>query len=648
MDLNLEQNFLYQNMIVSKLFVQRLYILTRDGNVAYDEQFHRGVNIIRGDNSSGKSTITHLLFYGLGGSYVDFVPQVKLCQYVFVEVCISDCILTLKREIKLTEDGRVETMAGMQIFWGNLTEALSGICESHYFGYKTTDKTKSFSNVLFEILGLPIVVGDNNITMHQLLRLMYVDQESPTGSLFMFETFDNQITRETVAELLMGVYDAELYDAKLTLRDLQKSLSETNADIKTVKEFLPRAEESSSAFLLSMINAKENEMQQLSDLIQKRRSGLVVNIPIVNNSERLKKKIAFLRKDLEKQNDKVERIKNEIDDTELFIVALEERRKALNNSIQLRKSLDNLVLEFCPECLTQLDRNVADGHCRLCKAPIDNTRGIRQAKRFDLEMSFQIQESKVVLEQSKNELLEEKSILQRLKSELKTQEKVLFDQLKDVQSPQDEEVDNMIYTKGLLEGEILQYRTMLEKATYYESLLNKKAEIEIAIEKTVDFIRAKQSQKKAREKEVYDKIREIGIYLLQHDLDRQQEFTNADDFFVDFSNNIVYLSNIHSKYSASSNFYLKIVARFALFISSLELPFMRYPRFIFADNMEDKGIEEIRAQNFQRVLIDKLANYSDDEYQVIYTTSYITKELDDSPYVVGSQYSKENKSLQNV
>ena len=613
MDLNLEQNFLYQNMIVSKLFVQRLYILTRDGNVAYDEQFHRGVNIIRGDNSSGKSTITHLLFYGLGGSYVDFVPQVKLCQYVFVEVCISDCILTLKREIKLTEDGRVETMAGMQIFWGNLTEALSGICESHYFGYKTTAR-----------------------------------QKASTGSLFMFETFDNQITRETVAELLMGVYDAELYDAKLTLRDLQKSLSETNADIKTVKEFLPRAEESSSAFLLSMINAKENEMQQLSDLIQKRRSGLVVNIPIVNNSERLKKKIAFLRKDLEKQNDKVERIKNEIDDTELFIVALEERRKALNNSIQLRKSLDNLVLEFCPECLTQLDRNVADGHCRLCKAPIDNTRGIRQAKRFDLEMSFQIQESKVVLEQSKNELLEEKSILQRLKSELKTQEKVLFDQLKDVQSPQDEEVDNMIYTKGLLEGEILQYRTMLEKATYYESLLNKKAEIEIAIEKTVDFIRAKQSQKKAREKEVNDKIREIGIYLLQHDLDRQQEFTNADDFFVDFSNNIVYLSNIHSKYSASSNFYLKIVARFALFISSLELPFMRYPRFIFADNMEDKGIEEIRAQNFQRVLFDKLANYSDDEYQVIYTTSYITKELDDSPYVVGSKYSKENKSLQNV
>jgi len=83
-------------------------------------------------------------------------------------------------------------------------------------------------------------------------------------------------------------------------------------------------------------------------------------------------------------------------------------------------------------------------------------------------------------------------------------------------------------------------------------------------------------------------------------------------------------------------------------MSSLELPFMRYPHFIFADNMEDKGIEESRAQNFQRVLISKLSEYSDDEYQVIYTTSYITEELDNSKYVVGEKYSQGNKSLKNV
>lgn len=634
--------------MASKLFVQRLLVLTRNGHIAYDERFHKGVNIIRGDNSSGKSTITHLLFYGLGGSYVDFVPQAKKCQYVYVEVCISECILTLRREIRLTDEDRVESMSGMHIFWGNLDEALIGKCDSQFFGYKATEKTKSFSNALFEILGIPLVVGDNTITIHQLLRLMYVDQESPTSSLFMFEVFDSQITRETVAELLMGIYDSELYTAKLSLREQQKQLSDINIDIKAVKAALPRAEESSSVFLQSIINKKEEEIQELSNNIYNKRSGIIVKTPKINNMLDYKKKVANLRKCVREQQEKVEIITNEIEDTTLFILALKKRRTALNNSIQIRKGLENFVLEFCPECLTKLDDNVADGHCRLCKAPIDNTRGVRQAKRYDLEMSFQIKESELVLEESKHVLITEKAKLQGLKTQLATQEKLLKDQLKDVRSPQDEEIDDMIYTKGLLEGEILQYRTMLEKAIYYENLLHQKSEIEKTIEKIERFINAKQSQKNSKKTEVENKIREFGIYFLQHDLERQQEFTNADEFFVDFSNNIVYLSNKHSKYSASSNFYLKIVARFALFMSSLELPFMRYPHFIFADNMEDKGIEEIRAQNFQRVLIEKLDSYSTNEYQVIYTTSYITEELDNSPYVVGTKYSKEHKSLNNV
>ena len=48
-------------MTQNNLFLQRLRIVTRDNKTAYDEEFHRGVNIIRGQNSSGKSTIADLL-----------------------------------------------------------------------------------------------------------------------------------------------------------------------------------------------------------------------------------------------------------------------------------------------------------------------------------------------------------------------------------------------------------------------------------------------------------------------------------------------------------------------------------------------------------------------------------------------------------
>lgn len=634
--------------MASRIQIQRLKVLTRTGQTAYDECFHKGINIIRGENSSGKSTITHLLFFGLGGSYSDFVIEAKRCQNVYTQVDINGCVITLKRELRLSENDRIDSMVGLTIFWGTIDEALANSCESNYFGYRTTDKKKSFSNVLFEIMDMPLVVGDNNITMHQILRLMYIDQESPTSSLFMYEQFDNQITRETVAELLMGIYDSDLYISKLNIKDYQKQLDNVNTEIKIIKASLNRPEECSSSFLINIIKNKEAEVIKLSESIIKKRAGQKVKTKYSKNFDRLKESVVKLRlaysQHLERQN----YLQSEIDDTEMFIIALENRQKALADSISVRKSLEGLVLDFCPECLTKLDNDVEEGHCRLCKAPIDNTKGIRQAKRYELELSFQIKESKIVLDQLKKDLVKANSIISGTKSQLETYERLLTQELKSTLSPQDEEIDEMIYNKGLIEGEILQYRTMLERASYYEGLVEKREQLQTLIAKEACFIKAKEAQQQKNKAIVENKIKEFGIYFLQNDLQRQQEFTQADEFNVDFSNNIVYLSNKHSKYSASSNFYLKIVARFALFMASLEIPFMRFPHFIFADNMEDKGIEIERAQNFQKVLIDKLSEYDINNYQVIYTTSYITEALDKSPYVVGEKYTKDNKSLKNV
>lgn len=634
--------------MASRIQIQRLKVITRNGQTAYDEYFHKGINIIRGENSSGKSTITHLLFFGLGGSYSDFVIEAKRCQYVYTQIDINGCVITLKRELKLSDDGRVDSMVGLTIFWGDIDETLKNACESNYFGYRATDKTKSFSNALFEIMDMPLVVGDNNITMHQLLRLMYVDQESPTGSLFMYEQFDSQTTRETVAELLMGIYDADSYISKLNIKEYKKQLDDVSVEIKAIKTSFSRPEECSSMFLKNTIKNKEAEIVKLSEYITKKRTGQEVKTKYSKKIDRLKESVVKLRLLYSRLLNDQNYLQSEIDDTEMFIIALENRQKALADSISVRKSLEGLVLDFCPECLTKLDNHVENGHCRLCKAPIDNTKGIRQAKRYELELSFQIKESKIVLEQLNTELVEKKSAISGTKSELDTYETLLTQELKSTISPQDEEVDEMIYHKGLIEGEILQYRTMLERASYYEGLIEKKEQLQSLIAKEERFINAKEAQQQKNRAIVENKIKEIGIYFLQHDLQRQQEFTQADEFNVDFSNNIVYLSNKHSKYSASSNFYLKIVARFALFMASLEIPFMRFPHFIFADNMEDKGIEIGRAQNFQKVLINKLSEYDINNYQVIYTTSYITEALDNSPYVVGEKYTKDNKSLKNV
>ena len=181
-------------MMHNNLFLNRLVIYTEEMAIAYDEKYHRGVNIIRGDNSSGKSTITHFIFFVLGGAFSDFVPEAKRCSQVVAEVEINGAIFTIKRYLEKTDDDKISTQAPMFIFWGPFEESKNPPEDKTWqkFGYKTTDNKKSFSNVLFDLLKLPIVKGDSNITMHQILRLIYVDQESPTNSLFYYESFDSQ------------------------------------------------------------------------------------------------------------------------------------------------------------------------------------------------------------------------------------------------------------------------------------------------------------------------------------------------------------------------------------------------------------------------------------------------------------------------
>src|SRR5687767_3649038 len=95
----------------NQLFLNRLQIVTEDGLIAYDETFHKGVNIIRGDNSSGKSTITHFIFFALGGAFNDFVLEARQCSIVYAEVEMNKAIFTIKRYLEKESDGKISTQA---------------------------------------------------------------------------------------------------------------------------------------------------------------------------------------------------------------------------------------------------------------------------------------------------------------------------------------------------------------------------------------------------------------------------------------------------------------------------------------------------------------------------------------------------------
>lgn len=638
-------------MMQDSLFLQRLRIVTLENKIAYDEQFHKGVNIIRGHNSSGKSTIIRFIFFALGGSYSAFVPEALKCRYVMAEVCINEgTVVTLKRYLDVNTEQRINSKAPMYIYYGTLDESLNDKKKDVWqkFGYNTSSERRSFSNILFEMLGLPEVKSDSNITMHQLLRLVYLDQESPTESLFYFESFDKELTRETVAEILLGVYDEALYKAKLDLLSVQGELKESKGTIKIANAFFANPLTKSSAVIQSYLSNLANEISRLTDEIAKMRESTIKAKVKTREYETFQSEVSALRRQqLELEND-IKNLEMEILDSSFFIATLSKKIEALDSSIATRDYLDKLPLEYCPECLSKLDTNVPEGHCRLCKSPIDNTQGKAQALRIKLEIGFQIRESEQLLAQNIELKTEKENELKSVMVSLRTAQSQLDSSLKNVLTTADEQLDQLIQTKGFKEGEILQYKSFLETALQYESILKRHEELQQKESELTRFIEAKASTLKQKRREIDRNVSGIGIYLLKHDELRQTEFQSADDFTIDYKQNIAYISNQYIKLSASSGFYLKMAARFAIFLASLKNSDMRYPRLLFSDNMEDKGMEENRAKNFQRTIIKYLQKIGNDNYQLIYATSMCADEYDNEQYTVGEKYSEDNKSLKNL
>lgn len=131
------------------LIVKRL-VIKKSSNKVYDHKFHDGVNIIRGKNSSGKSSIVDLLFYGLGGDQNKWKPEALSCDEVFVEVSLSGNIFVLQREVSK------KSKQSMQIFEGNYESAeSSGIKDWLRYPYASTDNKDGFYQIIFSELGIP-------------------------------------------------------------------------------------------------------------------------------------------------------------------------------------------------------------------------------------------------------------------------------------------------------------------------------------------------------------------------------------------------------------------------------------------------------------------------------------------------------------
>lgn len=618
-----------------KLFINRFAVYAK-GKFVYDQPFHAGVNIIRGENGTGKSTVMDLLNYSLGSEVAEWTDEQERCDWVLTQISVNGQIVTLKRNV--TPTGK----EGIQLFDGNMDKALNSVEGWQKFPMRRNSETNSYSQHMFELLNMPRhkTDDDKNLTMHQILRLMYVDQLSAITKLLKEDQrYDNVSTRRAIGEYLLGIDALEAFNLRQDLIQENKFYEKVNAELNAIYKLFGSDESLMNE--RSLNNEIEKTQKTIQELEKTREQTMILTSEEV--SEEVSQRIEELVLSVYEQSDKIsalesekQELQTELKETSSFLKSLEERKVALSEANLTLSTLGQVSFKYCPSCLEPI-KSHSENCCDLCKEPSQHESKDYAYSRFLNELNFQIKESKKIIDVFESDVIKIESNLPKIHQKLQ----VAKTELKEINTSSDEREAKLISIAskvGFCRSQVLVLEEKRKHASKVDSLQVRKTKaIQRISELQVKLDRISAIQED-RYVEVYSSVESKAKELLKLDGGYEQAFNNPEEVSFDFSKDKMFV-NGRSKFSASSMVVMKNSIRFSIFSNAADDKFARLPNLLLMDNMEDKGMQKERSQNFQKQIVAVSKKIKND-FQLIFTTSMIADELDNTDLCVGPFYAK--------
>lgn len=622
------------------LILNRLVIL-KSGGALYDEKFHKGVNIIRGENGSGKTTIIQAIVHVLGGDVNPKKDELKLCDFICAEVEINGGIYTFRREVG--EDG---TFPSIEIHEGSYETSWKDVDNWARFPNRRSSERKSYSEAIFGLLGLPEEKVDNasNITIHDVLRLVYEDQLTSADKIFQPPKFpEGNNRRQAISDLLLGIDDLELHRLRNELNESEREWSGYEGQLKQIVRVLGSAD---MALGLAAVKKERSDLEnELKDLYIKidsiyaqdkeKNNAQAVKKEAKKDFKTIKAEIVNLRKTISHLESEKNSLAFEIEDSREFLLSLQVRLDALHASTEVTKALGGIEYNYCPSCLQIIEEEENHQKCSLCKSDIKEDGRSLGYLKIKNEIHFQKRESEGIVERKEKRIAEIDIALASLNSELAQYErknKIFIQSL----NPLEAEARSLIEKTGYIKRAIQDTFDKETLAQKIQDIRTRKEAVAARIEKLKGDISIAMSLREKKRLEVYEAINDKTLLILKKD--PNPELSKVDRISFDFGKDEV-IAVGKSSPAASTNTYLKNSFFFALFLVSLEKRFVRYPRFIIMDNIEDSGLSTSRAQQFHADIIAQSKN-TDVDHQIIFTarSEVISLELDESDLCVGDHY----------
>lgn len=631
--------------------VDRLIVTNFLGNIACDLKFVKGLNIITGHNSSGKTTILDFIAYTLGAEGIHFKPAALECKESYLQISIFNKKITLCRTVNLKDRN------SLSIYFGNIDSALlAKSSEWIVLPFNNYEEKFSFSKLLFELLEYPIPTTSSSvITMNQLLRIIYADQMY-TYPIFKYEKWDSVEKRAAIRDFIFGLHTDEVYELQTKLKELRKNADNKKNEIKSVDSLMSRANENYDiAELEEKINEQIQNKDKISSLIENYdktyQDSSALTTDQLKLQESIKLELLSTNKDYINIGKTIDDLNFDIIDSKEFVKELENRLVEINEAKLTQEEINNFEFKFCPSCYepVTLDSESIKNNssCHLCHKPKSKVDkeielGLTPLMKMQTEILFQRNET--------NKLLKIK--VERLAS-LEEKYSLALKKLKLLQKQYDGLTStwHTKYEVGLIdlhkkfsevESDILYKSNLLNIAYQIQSLNKEFNDIKLLISRTEIEIQGLEKASYNRKSKILAKINEKLKSFLKQDLERQEEFINPESVDVNFDDNIIFVNKI-GYFSQSSLVLLRHLFHLALLSVSNQTAEMRFPQLLLLDGINDGGLEADRAYNLQHIILNESQNLIN-PFQIIMATSEISEDYNLRDHVIAT-FTKEEKSL---
>lgn len=630
------------------LQLRRLRI-TAGAHVAFDQRFEAGVNVIDGENASGKSTLFKLLYHGLGGTIAPplWTDAALRCDQVIVELGVGEGLLTTIR--------RVESRPSLPVLVcpGSMDDALANrtIEDWSEYPYARSENKQSFSQLIFSLLGWVEAYSESGdfITLNQFLRAHYADQESPATSVIRYEdNFDKTTTRESIGNFLLGGNDPQLANLERQLRDLEseyaKTSGATSAGVQLIGgEFdalnLPAIQQQRENFETELA-VLEGFTRALMDQALQPITAKDVDRDVLRDISR---RISELKRQLSDRRDAAAQLRFEIQDSDLFIATLSNRIRYLTEASTAAGEFGLIPLDFCPACGTGVTDDGDPESCYLCKSAIGEEPAERRLFSMVNASQSQIEQSLRLQKNRRTNLDKIHKEIASLERDLDASAADLEQQQASVVSSAQAELASSQTRIGFIRSELARLRRDESIIQRLQDLRDKRDAISkqiLALREEIDSTRLRSS---ARVGSAYARVSAEALKFLRSDFERQLGFREADSVEIDYRHNRFHLSGAQSL-SASSTAYL----RNAIFLGELfaenSLPSMRHLGVLLLENLEDKGMEPARYYNLHKNIVERAAELNGTR-QIIIATADWNPDIEGGFHRIGPRYTHENPTL---